>query len=195
MNPWSAQCVQNTLEVLKGYGHGLREFHQGKTRDTHTCTLVDKSGQAPNVVDTSLCPLPSTLLLFFSPPPSPLILFPSLPSPSFLFPPFPPLSPPLHLSPFLLPILPLQDYVVLEDLTLKFQYPCVLDMKIGTRQHGDDVSEEKRRQHLERCAHSTSQKLGVRICGLQVRVLGLSFIAVTSHDLTGFETCCRQGHK
>ena len=63
MNPWSAQCVQNTLELLKGYGHGLREFHQGKTKDTHTCTLVDKSGQAQNVVDTSLCPLPSTLLL------------------------------------------------------------------------------------------------------------------------------------
>ena len=78
-------------------------------------------------------------------------------------------------SPSLLPSLTpslLPDYVVLEDLTLKFQYPCVLDLKVGTRQHGDDITEEKRKLHVERCAKSTSQTLGVRICGMQVRGAG-----------------------
>lgn len=58
--------------------------------------------------------------------------------------------------------------MVLENLTAKFKCPCILDLKVGTRQHGDDISEEKRKKHIERCANSTTKTLGVRICGLQV---------------------------
>jgi inositol-hexakisphosphate kinase len=61
-----------------------------------------------------------------------------------------------------------QDYVVLEDLTRKYQCPCILDLKMGMRQHGDDQSDEKKRKHTERCALSTSAHLGVRISGMQV---------------------------
>lgn len=61
-----------------------------------------------------------------------------------------------------------QDYLVLEDLTCKFECPCILDLKMGTRQYGDDQSEEKKKKHTERCSLSTSSRLGVRLNGMQV---------------------------
>ena len=60
------------------------------------------------------------------------------------------------------------DYLVLEDLTCSFDRPCIMDLKMGTRRHGDDQSEEKQRRHMERCASTTSARLGVSMAGVQV---------------------------
>ena len=60
------------------------------------------------------------------------------------------------------------DYIVLDNLASKMSCPCVLDLKMGTRQYGDDCSDEKKASFDERCALSTSQSLGVRISGMQV---------------------------
>ncbi|TNN49658.1 Inositol hexakisphosphate kinase 2 [Liparis tanakae] len=61
-------------------------------------------------------------------------------------------------------------FILLENLTWRHTLPCVLDLKMGTQQHGDGVPDDKKARKMRKCQQSTAAVLGVCLAGMQVSV-------------------------
>mmetsp|Transcript_16537 Transcript_16537/g.18701 ORF Transcript_16537/g.18701 Transcript_16537/m.18701 type:complete len:699 (+) Transcript_16537:385-2481(+) len=58
-------------------------------------------------------------------------------------------------------------YLILENLTHGMNCPVVMDLKVGTQQHGSNESEAKKQSKIRKCKETTSSTLGLRIAGMQ----------------------------
>ncbi|XP_034249485.1 inositol hexakisphosphate kinase 3-like isoform X2 [Thrips palmi] len=61
-----------------------------------------------------------------------------------------------------------QNFILLENVASQFTYPCILDLKMGTRQYGDADTLAKKQSKMVKVVSTTSAKLGVRVGGMQV---------------------------
>lgn len=58
--------------------------------------------------------------------------------------------------------------IELEDINYKYQKPCIMDVKVGTRHYDDDANEDKVRRTREMARKTTTGSTGLRIVGSQV---------------------------
>eukprot|EP01080_Neovahlkampfia_damariscottae_P002638 gene2638-3835_t len=59
-------------------------------------------------------------------------------------------------------------YLMIDDLTYNMNKPCIIDLKMGTREYSDHDSKKKQIQKVILSSVTSSNILGFRICGMKV---------------------------
>lgn len=58
-------------------------------------------------------------------------------------------------------------YIILDDLTAGYVKPCIIDIKLGTRQYGVNATPAKIASKTRKTESTTSKSIGMRLCGFQ----------------------------
>ncbi|KAM9462514.1 inositol polyphosphate multikinase [Clarias gariepinus] len=75
---------------------------------------------------------------------------------------------------------PTELYLKLEDVTRRFQKPCIMDVKIGQRSYDPFASQEKREQQIRK--YPLMEEIGFLVLGMRVYNVGLdSFDTYDQH--------------
>ncbi|KAI5103077.1 inositol polyphosphate multikinase, partial [Silurus meridionalis] len=75
---------------------------------------------------------------------------------------------------------PTELYLKLEDVTRRFQKPCIMDVKIGQRSYDPFASQEKREQQIRK--YPLMEEIGFLLLGMRVYNVGLdSFDTYNQH--------------
>lgn len=56
-------------------------------------------------------------------------------------------------------------FIVIDDLTAGMTKPCMMDVKLGRREHDPWTNDKKREYLMSKCIESTSDKYALRYCG------------------------------
>ncbi|KAI8576234.1 hypothetical protein K450DRAFT_257767 [Umbelopsis ramanniana AG] len=80
----------------------------------------------------------------------------------------------------------LDDHICIENLLYGFTQPCVMDIKLGTQLYGPDATPSKRAKMIKKANETTSGKLGIKICGMQM------FDASTNQHIVHSKTYIKQ---
>ncbi|KAK2950810.1 hypothetical protein BLNAU_14228 [Blattamonas nauphoetae] len=60
------------------------------------------------------------------------------------------------------------QFLMLENLTFPFKRPCVIDIKVGTKEVYKGMTEEKKLKHFQHIKFTTQESLGLRLVGVKI---------------------------